>query len=160
MRFIAFLLALALATPALASHELRLCYRDTDDSDTLKVLGWNIATGAPSDVVTQYPVVMLAVEREWPAKNPVVNEFSGHDAYTAYTVTVAGAVRLVVQGITLTGAGKGVSRKVVPAVGPMKDEPVDKTLVTAVASAGTVSWPSAMGISSGEETTCRSLLGI
>lgn len=156
----AYLLALSLAAPAAASHELRICYRDTDDSDILKVLEWDVTTGAPSDIETQYPVVMLAVEREQPAGNPVTNEISGHDAYTAYTTIVGGETRLVIQGVTLSGASKGVSRKVIPAVGALKGEPVDKALVNAVATAGVVSWPSAQGITNGEESTCRALLGL
>jgi len=141
-------------------HELRVCFRDTDNGDALKVLAWHVSSGSFHDVETQYPVVMLAVVREQPAGNPVINEISGHDVYTAWEAVVGAETRLCVQGCTRSGQGKGVSRKVVPPVGNIKSEPVDSALVEAVACCGPVSWPSAKGITSQEENAARALLGI
>jgi hypothetical protein len=143
-------------------HEARICYRDTDDNDTLKVLTLDVSGGGTAaDIKTPYPIVMGAVVREQPIGNPVVNEISGHDAYTCYCAPDGGGgVNIVFQGSTLKGGQKQVSRKVVPAVGTLKDEPVEADLADAVASCGDVSWPSAKNVTNQEESTARTLLGI
>lgn len=142
-------------------HEVRICYRDTNDNDILKILTMDVATGSHDDIKTPYPIIMGAVVRENPIGNVVANEVSGHDAYTCYCAPDGGGgTNLVFQGATLKGGTKQVSRKVVPAVGNLKDEPVDKELAEAVASCGDVSWPSAKNISNSEESTARTLLGL
>ena len=146
----------------MAIHEARICYRDTDDNDKLKILTMNAANGGTHhDIKTPYPIVMAAVAREQPIGNVVVNEISGHDAYTCYCApNGGGGVNIVFQGATLKGGQQQVSRKVVPAVGNLKSEPVSSDLADAVASCGDVSWPSAKNITNQEESEARALLGI
>lgn len=146
----------------MAVHEARICYRDTDDNDALKVLILDVsAGGSHADIKTPYPIVMAAVVREQPIGNVVVNEISGHDAYTCYCApNGGGGTNLIFQGSTLKGGNKQVSRTVVPAVGNLKIEPVEADLAGAVASCGDVSWPSAKNISTQEENAARALLGI
>tara|TARA_R110000824_G_scaffold54028_1_gene149048 strand:+ start:10972 stop:11409 length:438 start_codon:yes stop_codon:yes gene_type:complete len=141
-------------------HELRICFRDTDDDDTLKVKTLHVATGSVDDVKTRYPLVMAALVREHPVGNVVINEVSGHDAYTMFCFPVDTDRHLCLQGATLKGGSKQVSRKIAPPVGALQDEPIDKDLADAIASCGDVSWPSAVDITSAEAASARTLLGI
>jgi hypothetical protein len=144
----------------MGQHEIRVVYRDTDDEGTLKMKVLRIGIDPGSVIKHQYPIVLLGVARENPAGNPIVEEVSGHDVYTCYEVKVGSATHGCIQGATLTGSTRGVSRRIYPAVGPFKVEPVEKDLAAAVACCGDVVWPSAQGISGAELDEARVLAGI